>query len=500
MEKGRLEKKGDTEKMRGVLTFLSDNEVERIHEASLRILKETGVRVSSEKVRKLLAENGAELDGDIVKITKSMVEEAVKRAPREITLGAREPKCDLKIPAEEFPFMATSGFSPFVDDFETGKRRYSTSSDLKDFALVSDYLDTVDFFWPIVIPNDLPAPIQDFHSLVIALRNNRKHIQCSCVTEKTAQWQIRLASAIVGGEKELRRRPTFSTINCVVAPLIFEKESSEAMVVLARAGIPIAPMTMVLGGTTAPVTMAGILAMANAEELASLVIIECANPGAPVIYCSEAAPANMKTGAINYDAPEYPLICAGCAQMARFYKIPDYAGDISPADKMSEPASPGPRADTMADVEHSLARMSLRLMTRTDISPWFGGVDLAMSAALDKLVLDAETYEHARAYLRRFEINDDTLALDVVNRVGPGGHFLDAKHTLEHFKKEIWSRELSNTFILDPAATGTFIERAKAKVREILATHRAPIIEEALDKEMRQIIEDAERDMGGEKK
>ena len=349
-----------------------------------------------------------------------------------------------------------------------------------------------------MIPNDQPPPLQELHAAAIALRNNRKHIQCSCVTEKTAQWQIRLASAVVGSETELRRRPIFSTINCVVAPLIFEKDSSEAMVVLARAGIPIAPMTMVLGGTTAPVTIAGILAMANAEELASLVIIECANPGAPMIYCSEASPANMKTGAINYEAPEYPLIGAGCAQMARFYKIPDFVADISPADRLSEPVSPEPRPDTMADVEHSLVRMALRLMTRTDISPWFGGVDLAMSAALDKLVLDAETYEHARAYLRRFEVNDDTLALDIIHKVGPGGHFLDTKHTLAHFKKEIWSRELSDTFILDPAAKGSFIEKAQAKVREILATHRAPLIEEAVDKEMNRIIEDAERDIGGE--
>ncbi len=484
--------------MRGFLTFLSDSEIERIHEASLRILRETGVRILSEKVRKLLAENGAKIDGDIVKIPKPLVEEVIRRAPREIILGAREPKCDLKIPAEEFPFMSASGLSPFVDDFETGKRRYSTSSDLKDFALVCDYLDTVDFFSPSVIPNDMPPPFQELHKAAIALRNNRKHFQGGSITEKTAQWQVRLASAVVGSEKELRRRPIFSMVNCPVAPLTFEKGAAEAMVVLAKAGIPIAPMTMVLGGTTAPVTIAGILAMANAEELASLVIIECASTGAPMIYCSEAAPANLKTGAINYDAPEYPLIGAGCAQMARFYKIPDFVADISPADRMSEPISPGPRADTMADVESSILRMALSWMTRTDLTASFGGVDLAISAALDKLVLDAETYEHARAYLRRFEVNDDTLALDVVNKVGPGGHFLDTKHTLEHFKKEIWSRELSSTFILDPTAKGTFIERAQAKVREILAKHRAPIIEEAVSKEMRQIIEDAERDIGDE--
>jgi len=484
--------------MRGVLTFLSDSEVEQIHEATLRILKETGVRVLSEEVRKLLAENGAEIDGDIVKIPKPMIEEAVRRAPREITLGAREPKWDFKIPAEEFPFMSASGLSPFVDDFETGERRYSTSSDLKDFALVCDYLDTVDFFSPSVIPNDVPPPFQELHKAAIALRNNRKHFQGGSITEKTAQWQIRLASAVMGSEAELRKRPIFSMVNCPVAPLTFEKGAAEAMVVLARAGIPIAPMTMVLGGTTAPVTIAGILAMANAEELASLVIMECANPGAPMIYCSEAAPANMKTGAINYDAPEYPLIGAGCGQMARFYNVPDFIADVSPGDRLSEPVSPGPRPDVIADIESSLLTMALSWMARTDMTASFGGVDLAISAALDKLVLDAETYEHARAYLRRFEVNDDTLALDVIHKVGPGGHFLDTKHTLEHFKKEIWSRELSDTFILDPAAKSSFIERAQAKVREILATHRVPSIEEALDKEMRLIIRDAEADIGGE--
>jgi len=484
--------------MRAVLTFLSDNEVEQIHEASLRILKETGVKVLSEKVRKLLAENGAEIDGEIIKIPKSMVEEAVRRAPREIVLGARESKWDLKIPTEDFPYMASSGLSPFVDDFETGERRYSTASDLRDFALVCDYLDTVDFFSPAVIPNDVPPPFQELHKAAIALRNNRKHFQGGSITEKTAQWQIRLAAAVVGGEEELRKRPIFSMVNCPVAPLTFEKGSAEAMVVLARAGIPIAPMTMVLGGTTAPATIAGILAMANAEELASLVIVEYAYPGAPMIYCSEAAPANMKTGAINYEAPEYPLIGAGCAQMARFYGIPDFVADISPPDRLSESASPRPRADTVADVESSILSMALSWMARTDIAASFGGVDLAISAALDKLVLDAETYEHARAYLRRFEVNDDTLALDVIHKVGPGGHFLDTKHTLEHFKKEIWSRELSDTFILDPAAKGSFIEKAQAKVREILETHRAPLIEESVDKEISRIIEDAERDIGGE--
>ncbi|GAH80941.1 unnamed protein product, partial [marine sediment metagenome] len=130
-----------------------------------------------------------------------------KEPPEKITLSAREPKCDLGIPSKDSPFLGTSGFSPFVIDFETGERRKSTSSDLKDFALIGDYLDIVDYFWPSVAPGELPSPLQELHALVISLENIRKHVQLgSCTTEKTAEWQIRLASAIVGGEEELRKR------------------------------------------------------------------------------------------------------------------------------------------------------------------------------------------------------------------------------------------------------------------------------------------------------
>jgi len=483
--------------MRALLTSLSDHEVDQVHKASLRILKETGIKVLSEEVRMLLAENGAEISGDIVKIPESLVAEALGRAPQEMILGAREPKCDLKIPADEFPFLATSGFSPFVDDFRTGERRYSTSADLKDFAIVSDYLDTVDFFWPIVITGDVTPPLQELYALAISFENNRKHIQCSCVTEKIAKWQVRLATAIAGGEEELKKRPLFSTINCPVAPLVFEKGSSEAMVVLAKAGIPPAPMSMVLAATTAPATMAGTLAVGNAEELAALVIIECANPGAPMIYCAEIAPADMKTGEINYSAPEYTLLCGGGTQLARFYKLPNYVADISPR-KAPNDAAPSKRKQVDTSyIKRSVAEVAMHYTPRTDLSATFGGLDQAMSASLDQLVLDAEVYEHARAYLRRFEVNEDTLALDLVHKVGPGGHFLGEKHTLEHFKKEIWSRTMDDTFILDPMSKDSFTERAKAKVREILSTHKAPPIEETVHREMECILKDAERDILG---
>lgn len=184
--------------------------------------------------------------------------------------------------------------------------------------------------------------------------------------------------------------------------------------------------------------------MGNAEELASLVIIECADPGAPMIYASEVAPANMKTGEMNYGGPVYLLLSAAGAQMARFYKIPSLAADVSleaaPSDLMS--------------FERNVLKAAMHFMCKSDLSPSLGGCDVAMSASLDQLILDAEACEHARAYLRTSELNDDSLGFDIIHKVGPGGHFLGEKHTVEHFKKEIWSRELSDTFILDAAVKG----------------------------------------------
>jgi len=475
--------------MRAALNFLSEGEVEQIHGASLRILKETGVKVHSEKVRRLLVENGAEIDGDIVKIPGSLVEEAIKKAPKEITLCAREPKCDLRIPTDDCRFLSTSGFSPFITtNLETGERRYSTSSDTKDFAIVGDYLDTVDCFWPTVIPGEVPPSLQELHALAIAFENNRKHIQCSCVTKEAAKWQIRLAATIAGGEEELKKRPLFSTINCPVAPLTFEESASEAMVILAKAGIPTGPVTAALAAATAPATIAAAVAMGNAEELASLVIIECAEPGAPMIYASEVAPANMKTGEMNYQGSAYLLLSAAGAQMARFYKIPSLAADVSIEAAHSD----------LMYFERNVLKAAMHFMCKSDLSPSLGGCDVAMSASLDQLILDAEICEHARAYLRTFELNDDSLSFDIIHKVGPGGHFLGEKHTVEHFKKEIWNRELSYTFVLDAAMKGSFVERARAKVKEILATHTPPPVAEGVHKEMERILRDAKKDILGD--
>ncbi len=450
----------------GRLTFLSDGEISSIHETSLRILQEIGIKVVSKKVQSLLAENGAEVDDSrsTVKIPDSLVEEAIGKAPKETVLCGRNPDFDLRLPVKGLPFVATSGFSVFMRDLETGEKRMTNSSDLKDFAVLSDYLDSVDFFWPIVTPTELPPPLQRVHALVISFENTEKHVQHEALTEKDAKWQIKLAATIAGSEEKLRRRPIFSSVNCPVSPLVFEKGSSEAMVELARAGIPVVPMSMALCGSTAPATIAGTLVIINAENLGALVLLQCANPGAPMIYCAESTPTDMKTGEINYEAPEFPLIAAGATQMARLYSLPCYTTPIGP----------------------------LTQMGRGDISADFGSLENAESAALEQVILDVEEWEQAKAYLRRFKINEETLGFEAIKNVGPGGNFLGTKHTLEHFQEEIWLKK--ETAIL-PSTKGSKIDRAKEKVRQILASHVPSQLDREVKSEIRQLLCKSEKDM-----
>ncbi len=450
----------------GHLIFLSDDEIASVHETSLKILQQIGIKVLSKKVQSLLVENGAKVDvaSSIVKIPSSLVEEAIKKAPKEMVLCGRNPKFDLKLPAKDFPFVATSGFSVFMRDFETGEKRMTKSSDLIDFAILSDYLNQVDFFWPIVTPTELPPPVQTVHGLAISFENTEKHVQYQALSEKEAKWQIKLASTVVGDEEKLKKRPIFSSVNCPVSPLLFEEGSSEAMVELAKAGIPVLPMSMALCGSTAPATIAGTLTIVNAESLAALVILQCANSGAPVIYCAESTSADMRTGEINYEAPEFPLIAAGATQMARLYKLPCYTTPIG----------------------------VLTQMGRGDISADFGSLENAESSALEQVILDVEAWEQAKAYLRRFKVDEETLGLDAISKVGPGGNFLGLKHTLEHFQKEIW---LKKEAVLLPSTGGSIVERAKEKVRQILSMHVPSQLDEEVKREINQILRDCEKNM-----
>ncbi len=418
------------------LRFLDKEEEDTIHSKSVECLETVGVLVHSATVRALLERAGADLEPekDLVRIPESLVNDAVRTAPKSIVLGARDPKRDLRLPVRGPPYVSTGGVTLSIFDLDAGGSRPATTEDLADIARLADALDPIDAVWPLVTTSDVPAHAQFANELWTCLQHTTKHILGSAgsgtLGVPDAKVQIELGALVAGDAEALRKHPLFSVLSCPIAPLSFEAGAVEAQIEYARAGIPVIGMSMCMGGVTAPVTLAGTLVTLNAEALASLVITQVAAPGAPHIYCSEATMADMTTGYIGYRGPEAPIVFAGADQMARRYGLPKMTGILG-----VDAPQPGVNIPF-----GELAALMLTTMSGTDLCSGVGGLNLDAGCSMEQMVIDAMNWEDFRAYMRPFAIDELTAALDVIREVGPGGSFLNHPHTAKHFRSQLFFR------------------------------------------------------------
>ena len=448
------------------LRFLDKSEEEVIHAQSVACLESVGVLVHSASVRKLLADAGAKTAArtELVKLPESLVNEAIRSAPKSFVLAARDPKRDLRLPVTGAPYVSTGGVTLSITDLETGEPRLATTKDLADVARLADALDPIDAVWPLVTTSDVPAHAQFANELWTCLQNTTKHVLGSAgsgtLGVSDAKTQIALGALAAGGKAALKKRPLFSVLSCPIAPLSFEQGAVEAQIEYARAGIPVIGMSMAMGGITAPVTLAGTIVMLNAEALASLVITQTAARGAPHIYCSEATMADMASGYIGYRGPEAPMIFTAAAQMARHYGLPRMAGIIGVD-------APHPGVDIPFG---ELAALMLTTMSGTDLCSGIGGLNLDAGCSLEQMVIDAVNWEEYRAYMRHFTVDEASAALDVIREVGAGGSFLSHPHTAKHFRSQLFFRGKRAREYGATMSTG-MVADARETVRRVLREH-----------------------------
>jgi trimethylamine--corrinoid protein Co-methyltransferase len=443
--------------------FLERDEEDLIHEQSLKCLREIGVLIHSPDVLRMLKEAGAEVDSkrEIAKIPESMVKDALKKAPKRIRYCGRDSKCDFEIPTETWPFTATNGLAVHIADLETGVDHPSTRADLASFSRLADALDPIDYLWTSLTATDVPEVSHSLHELWITLQNTTKHVESITVAGAAdARAQIALAALLAGGEDALRKRPLISVVSCPTAPLTFNQVAVEAQVEFAKAGVPVLSMSMSMGGTTSPVTVAGTIANINTENLASLVIDEVAAPGCPHIYTSDSTPVDMKTGYIDYTATETPMISAGAVQMARRYKLPCMTSGWG--------AAVGTEVGLPSFSE--LAGIMVSAMGGTDLSAGMGGLDHAKGGSYEMMVLDAAIWEDVRAFMRDMAVTEDTIALDVVRQVGHGNTFLRHPHTVQTFRKELYFRDAQKR-AWQATLSSRMIPEARGIAKKILKDH-----------------------------
>lgn len=464
---------------RGRMEVLEKDEIDRIDAMSIRILAELGVSIGSEKVCRMLEKEGCAWSKDSGRVTipEDVVRSAVSnRSGRAVLLASTDNKHDISIPCGR-TFMANGGEAVYVKNLITGKRHPSTIEDVIDFTILADRLPQIDFLWTMSGATEQPPHLKEVLEQRISLEYSTKHYQGGALSAAQAKDMVDVASVLSGGAKELERRPIFSAIQCPISPLTFEGSVAEAQMELARAGIPVVAMSAPIAGITSPVTLSGTIAQTNAENLASLVICQTGKKGAPFVYSSDSAPADMKTGSIDYGGIESPLMHAGCGQMGRYYGLPT----------MTAGASVAEASMLLGTAQQGVPLMMVDALIRSDLGSAFGGIDNALGASLEQMVADAWIWDYAKEFGREFRADEDAMAFETIRTVIKGGSYLGQPHTMKNFRRENLAaarQEMGSPERDVLGERGALIKKARKEAERILKEPRKKYCTEGASKEL----------------
>jgi len=468
---------------------LSDEQLGQIHSASLQILESTGVRVCDGEVLDLLRDAGCSVgDGDVVRFPAEVVEEAVEQAPSRIVLSHRSGDAQLLLEGPR-SYFGTGSDLPNTLDLETGERRLSLLSDVADTARLADAMPNLDFVMSMALPSDVRRETSDRHSFLAMVANTSKPIVFTAWDESGLADIIAMAETVAGGSEALVDHPFLVAYLEPTSPLQHSATALRKMLMMADKGLPFVYAPGPVEGATAPVTPAGSLAMANAEALSGLTIAQLRRPGAPVVYGSGSGPLDMRTTVATYVSPEFMLHCKGIAELAHhLYKLPvwGFAG-----------CSDSNTADMQAGVDSAMWILWTAL-SGANLVHDIGYVESGLTCSSEMIVVCDEVIGFARRLLGGFEISPETLALDVIDSVGPGGEYVSTEHTLHHFRKcwypRVFGRWGHQSWI--DAGRPTAIETARDLARKTIAEHRPEPLPEATLETLREMVEAADDRLG----
>jgi trimethylamine--corrinoid protein Co-methyltransferase len=454
---------------------LTDAQVQRIHEAALSILQRTGVEVAEPEALRLFEEAGAMVDVDDkspdaaprVRIPRSLVEDAIDWAPSRVVLAGRDPEWDLELEGARV-HIGTGGAALNVLDHRTEELRPAVLRDVAELARLVDALDNIHFYLVPIYPTDLDEKVVDINTYYAGLANTTKHVQAGVYTIQGIRDTVEMCEHIAGGAEALRERPIVSFITCwLVSPLKLATDVTSLMIETCRQRIPVVLSAAPMAGSTAPVTLAGMLAQLTAEQLSGVVLAQLARRGASLLIGPIPATADMQSGRYLAGAAEFGLTNAAMAQLAQFYQLPMYNSG-----GMTDAKTP----DVQAGFEKAMSAVLTALSGSNFIHHAAGMLENMSIVAPEQFVIDNEILGMTTRVVRGIEVNDDTLALDAIDEVGPGGHFLISDHTIRHMRSEFYypsavvNRQGWDMWQQDGGLDAR--ERAKDIAQDILANHQ----------------------------
>ncbi len=475
---------GITPVLDGQWRVLSEQQIDQIHEATLHILGPDGCGVvfKSEAARSLLKKHGASVEGETVKFPARMVEHAIESSPAEVILGARNPLRNVILGRGNIHY--TSGFGPTdVIDLDDGHLRPATTVDLERFAILADALDNVHYCLLNVHPQDVPQSSLDVVGAATYFKTTDKHVHVSQNDARNTAAILRMAR--VAAEDAGVTGPICSMGGCPTSPLVYMPEVCDKFFAAIPYGVPFLIVSGAMAGGTAPVTLAGTLVVQNAEVLAGVVLAQLIRPGAPVVYGTFASNMDMRHGTFVLGGPELALINAATAQLCRRYGIPLGYGSAG----FTDSRQPG----IQAAVEKASTMLAAALSGVEVLHSAIGGL-LASAAVADyaQMMIDDEIATLVNRYIAGIAVTPESLAASLIERIGPGGTFVDAIETARSFRREHFIPK-----ILERGAAcmedENLYARAKDRARRILSTHVPPRISEGAAREIDRLLSEAVR-------
>ncbi|MDH3255003.1 MAG: trimethylamine methyltransferase family protein [Acidobacteriota bacterium] len=466
------------------LEILAPATVEKVHDETLAVLETVGVTIASSDLCDRLAAAGGDVDRarHRVRFPAALVEQALARAPDSFTLAARRPEADLLLDGTA-GFLSVDGCAAEILDLETGRRRASTKADLAMASRLADALPEISLLWQPVSARDVPRSAQSLHELHAQVANSTKHIQMmTAVNPRAARGVVEIARVVAGGGDELRKRPILSAFQCSLSPLTYEEGALDAAVVFAEAGVPCGFVVMPISCATAPATVAGGLVQSNAEILSGIVALQLLVPGAATFYGACTTVMDLRSGAAACGGPEDLLFQMAAAQMARHYRLPSSVGTFATGAK--SPSWQGGLENGLSGLASCLAG--------ADLLCGAGLVYSAQVFSLEEMVLDCEVFGLLRHLVGLpAQVAAEPSSLPILEEVGPGGHYLDRKHTLQNMRRQWMPRFFDRTsWEGDEAPAGDHARRAAAaRARELLSAHEPEPLDESVEREILAILE-----------
>ena len=464
--------------MSSFAALLTQEQVEKVHDASLEILEDVGLKVRYEPARELFKKHGCSVEEERVRFPRAVVEKYRKLVPSSFTFHARDPKFDKTIP-QDSPVIVTASSAPDIIDPVTGKERRAESRDIAQIAHLINELPGYDIFSISTLADDAPTDQFTISRLYPSIKYCLKPIRVTTTNMKDTMSIMEMAYIVAGGEEAYKEHPFLTHHYCpVVSPLTMDHLSTENVMFFAQQGLPVYPTIVPNAGLTSPMSMAGSLVQGNAEFLSALMLMQMTKEGTPTIYATLGTVADMRSGAYTSGAIECGMLHMAFAQMARFYNVPagGYVGLTNA--KLN---------DAQAGYETGMSGIA-GVLGGMDMFNIGGLIDALKTFDFAKAVIDDEIAQMMKRMKRGVSFSDEDLGVDLIKQIGPGGSFITAKHTTSRMKTEAVMTKIADrdarSIWEKKGATDTHAKALK-KAKDIMMSNTTPLIAPEVDEKIR---------------